>query len=315
MYKGLKIGLVIPAYNEEKLIGPTLEGVPDTIDKVYVVNDCSTDATKAIVEEFGNKDNRIELINNNPNKGVGQSIINGYMKAVEDDCDGVVVIGGDNQMDLQDLPNFLEPLYNKEADYIKGNRFLHGSAFKDMPSKRFFGNSTLSLITKWASGYWKIFDSQDGYTVITKEAIKKVNWDWAWKGYGYVGDWLVLFNVFNLKIKDVPRRAIYLEGERQSQIKIFRYILKVLPRMVGRFFWRLKMKYLYQDFHPLVLFYLFGLIVIPIGIVIGGLLIYQGIIGKASGNLAILSALLILSGFQSLFFAILFDMKQNEDIN
>lgn len=313
MYKGLKIALVIPAYNEEKLIKPTLEGVPKTIDKIYAIDDGSTDNMVSVIKEQMKKDSRITLIRHKRNMGVGAAIINGYRQSSKDGYDIAVVIGGDNQMDLEDLPNFLEPLYKHEADYTKGNRFLlGGTAYSKMPKHRFFGNSILSFATKMASGYWKIFDTQDGYTAITKEAIDRVNWDDAWKGYGYVSDFLVLFNVYGLSVKDVPRRAIYLKGERQSQINLLKYICRVGPRLVRRFFWRLKMKYFYQDFHPLIFFYMLGFLLLPIGILLGIWILYNSFTGPVSGNQAILTALFIITGMQSLFFAMLFDMQQSQ---
>ncbi|MBS3097300.1 glycosyltransferase family 2 protein [Candidatus Woesearchaeota archaeon] len=314
MYKGKKVSLVIPAHNEQKLIKPTLENVPDSIDKIYVIDDGSTDSTVSVVKEIVGKDKRIELIQHEKNKGVGQAIITGYKKSSKDGYDITVVIGGDNQMDLKDLPNFLEPIIKGEADYTKGNRFLlGGNAYTEMPGKRFFGNSMLSFITKMASGYWKIFDTQDGYTAITKEAIDRVDWKKAWKGYGYVGDWLVLFNVYNLKVKDVPRRAIYLEGERQSQIKIWKYIIKVGPRMANRFFYRMKMKYFFQDFHPLIFFYLAGMVLLPVGFIMGLWLVWTRLrVGSISGTTAILCALFIIIGIQLLLFGMLFDMEQNK---
>ena len=167
MYKHLKVSLVIPAYNEEKLIVPTLENVPKIIDKVYVVDDASTDNTHLIVNKLIQKDKRITLLRHQANKGTGNAIITGYKQSSKDGHDIAVVIGGDNQMDLADLNNFLEPIANNEADYTKGNRFLlGGNAYTDMPKKRFFGNAILTFMTKFASGYWKIFDTQDGYTAI-----------------------------------------------------------------------------------------------------------------------------------------------------
>jgi len=312
MYKGLKVSLVIPAYNEQKLIRPTLENVPGTIDRIYVVDDASTDNMPNVVKEIQKKDNRIVLILHKKNKGVGAAIITGYKQSVRDNYDIAVVIGGDNQMDLRDLPNFLEPISKGETDYVKGNRFLlGGNAYTDMPRKRFFGNSVLSFMTKMASGYWKIFDTQDGYTAITKEAIEKVDWSKAWKGYGYVSDFLVLFNVYNLRVKDVPRRAIYLKGERQSQIKIGRYILKLTPRLIKRFFWRINTKYFFQDFHPLIFFYYFGIILTPLGLIMGIWIIWKAIIDSLSVNWVILCALLIIIGIQFLLFAMLFDVQKN----
>ncbi|MBW2975350.1 glycosyltransferase family 2 protein [Candidatus Woesearchaeota archaeon] len=315
MYKNLRVSLVIPAYNEQKLIRPTLEDIPRTIDKVYVIDDGSKDKTAEVVSEAARKDRRIELISHKKNKGVGAAIITGYKKSSQDGFDAAVVIGGDNQMDLRDLPNFLEPIYKGEADYTKGNRFLSGgTAYTVMPKHRFFGNSMLSLMTKVASGYWSIFDTQDGYTAITKKAIDMVDWDKAWKGYGYVSDFLVLFNVYNLRVKDVPRRAIYIEGERQSQINIIKYIFKVGPRLIKRFFWRTTTKYFYQDFHPLIFFYFIGLLLLPAGILMGVWIVYNGITGPVSGNQAVLTALFIITGIQFLLFAFLFDMQQNKGL-
>ncbi|MBS3151256.1 glycosyltransferase family 2 protein [Candidatus Woesearchaeota archaeon] len=313
MYKHLKVSLVIPAYNEEKLIVPTLENVPKIIDKVYVVDDASTDNTHLIVNKLIQKDKRITLLRHQANKGTGNAIITGYKQSSKDGHDIAVVIGGDNQMDLADLNNFLEPIANNEADYTKGNRFLlGGNAYTDMPKKRFFGNAILTFMTKFASGYWKIFDTQDGYTAISKRVIDKVDWSRASVGYGYVSDFLILFNVYNIRVKDVPRKAIYLKGERQSQIKIFRYMITVGPRIIKKFFWRINTKYLIQDFHPLILFYYFSFVLLPLGTILAFKVGYQGLTGLASGNLAVLSALLLIMGTQFLLFAILFDMQANQ---
>lgn len=309
MYKGMKVSLVIPAYNEERLIRPTITNVPDTIDRIYIIDDGSTDNTAEIVKSV--MDKRIFLIRHGENRGVGQAIITGYQRSAKDKIDIAVVIGGDNQMDLRDLPNFLEPIHKGEADYVKGNRFL--LSLKDMPNHRRFGNSVLSMMTKIASGYWKIFDTQDGYTAITRRAIEAIDWDNAWKKYGYVSDFLIRMNVHNFKVKDVPRKAIYLPNERQSQIKISRYVLKVLPMLIRGFFWRLKEKHIVRDFHPLVFFYIFGLIALPIGSIMGlWLLLFRIFIGTVSGTTALLSVLLIITGLQSLFFAIRYDMEANK---
>lgn len=311
MYKNKKISLVIPARNEQKLIKPTLENVPKTIDHVYVINDASTDNMVNVIRKIMKKDRRIELINHVKNTGPGIAIIDGYKKSAADGYDICVVIGGDNQMDLKDLPNFLEPIVKGEAEYTKGNRFLReGTAYQVMPWKRFLGNSILSLMTKIASGYWKVFDTQDGYAAITKEAIEKVDWDKARVGYGYPSDFLILLNIYNIKVKDVPRRAIYLKGERQSQIKLLKYMLTVGPRVMRKFFWRINTKYFYQDFHPLIFFYYFGLILVPLGVLLSIKIIINAFFSHVSGNQAILAALLLIMGFQSLLFAMLFDMQQ-----
>lgn len=315
MYKEKKISLVIPAYNEERLIRPTLENVPETIDKIYVVNDCSKDKMAEVVKEIMRKDSRIELINHERNMGVGQAIITGYKRSSADGYDIAVVVGGDFQMDLADLPNFLDPLINGSADYTKGNRFMNeGNAFEDMPRVRLIGNTLLSLLTKISSGCYHIFDAVDGYTAITKRAIDAINWNKAWKKYGYVLDFLVRLNAYGFRVMDVPRRAIYLPGERQSQIKGGRYLLKVLPMLVRDFFWRLGKQYILRDFHPLVFLYVFGMIFFFIGMGYGiYILLWRFLlVEEVSIPTAAFCMIMLNVGIQSIFFAMLFDMMNSK---
>jgi glycosyltransferase involved in cell wall biosynthesis len=314
VYRGKRIALVIPARNEERLIGPTLESVPDLIDRVYVIDDGSTDQTGAQVERCRRADTRIELLQHAANQGVGQAIITGYRRASRDGHDIAVVVGGDHQMPMEQIVDLLEPLVDGHADYTKGNRFLMpDSGLEDMPWTRFVGNALISIMTKVASGYYKVFDVVDGFTAVTKRAIDLINWDHAWKGYGYPMDFLVRLNAYGLRVRDVPRRAIYLEGERQSQIKGLRYAVRVSPMLVRGFFWRLCARYLVRDFHPLFFFYLLGLVLFPVGVVYGGCLVFMQWIGEGvTGPRSVVCALMILMGIQFLLFAMLYDMQESE---
>ena len=314
MHRGKKIALVIPAHNEERLIGPTLDAVPETIDQVYVIDDGSTDQTRQIVARYARADPRVELLEHGENRGVGQAIITGYERSSQDGHDIAVVVGGDNQMPLNQVEDLLDPLIDGQADYTKGNRFLMAdTGLEDMPWTRMIGNALISIMTKMASGYFKIFDVVDGFTAITRRAIDLIDWGKAWKGYGYPMDFLVRLNAYGFKVKDVPRRAIYLEGERQSQIKGFRYALRVAPMLVRDFFWRLFVRYLVRDFHPLFFFYLFGLILFPLGVLYGGYLVYQQWIGEGvSGPRSVVCALMIIMGIQFQLFAMLYDMQESE---
>ena len=262
----------------------------------------------------GEIDPRVELLQHQKNQGVGAAIITGYLQASADDYDISVVVGGDHQMPLEVVEDLLEPIVRGAADYTKGNRFLMPSVgLEGMPWTRFIGNAIISIMTKMASGYYKIYDVVDGYTAITKRAIDLIDWDKAWKGYGYPMDFLVRLNAMGLKVKDVPRRAIYLEGERQSQIKGINYALKVAPMIVRDFFWRLFSKYLVRDFHPLFFFYLFGFILLPLGVIYGGFLVYQQWIGEGvTGPRSVVCALMIIMGIQFLLFAMLYDMQESE---
>ena len=314
MYRDNKIALAIPAHNEERLIGPTLDSVPDYVDRIYVVDDGSVDSTCDIVRQRAVADPRIDLVEHGKNRGVGQAIITGYRRASDDCFDITVVAGGDHQMPLEQIPDLLDPIVDGGSDYTKGNRFLMPDAGLDgMPWSRFLGNALISIMTKVASGFYKIYDVVDGFTAISKRAIDLVNWEAAWKGYGYPMDFLVRMNAYGLRVKDVPRRAIYLEGERQSQIKGIPYALRVAPMLARDFFWRLFAKYLVRDFHPLLFFYLFGLLFLPIGIIFGCYLVYQQISGEGvTGPRSVVCALLIVMGIQFLLFAMLYDMEESE---
>lgn len=314
MYRNNKIALVIPAHNEEKLIKPTLQEVPKLIDKIYIINDASNDRTAQIVKNCAKKDKRINLIQHKKNRGVGQAIITGYNRAIKDNNDIAVVIGGDHQMPLNEIKRFLIPLINDKADYVKGNRFmLEGNAFENMPKIRLLGNTLISLLTKISSGYYKIFDVVDGYTAINQKALKTVDWKRAWKRYGYPMDFLIRLNAYGLRVKDVPRTAIYRQGTRQSQIKPLRYTIKVIPILIKGFFWRLKKKYIYSDFHPLVFLYAIGIIFFPLGILFGLFLAWKEICCGGSGpGSSMLATLMITIGIQSIFFAMLFDMQEGD---
>jgi len=320
VYRDKRIALVIPAHNEEKLVLPTLDSVPAFVDRVYVVDDASTDGTAALVRERICHEGRVQLLQRSENRGPGAAIISGYKQARDDGFDLVVVVGGDNQMPLEQMTDFLDPLINGAADYTKGNRFMHrqyamASIPGIMPKSRLVGNAIISSFTKIASGYYKIVDVVDGYTAITREALAVIDWDKAWQGYGYPMDFLIRLNAYGFRVKDIPRRAVYLPGERQSQIKGLRYALRVSPMLVRGFFWRLWNKYILWNFHPLVFFYFAGIILFPLGVLMGLWLVYQQIIGVGvSGPRAILDALLIIMGTQFLLFAMMFDMQESLDL-
>jgi glycosyltransferase involved in cell wall biosynthesis len=318
MYREKKIALVIPAYKEAKLIKPTLKSVPDLIDKVYVVDDKSPDTQNEVILACAETDQRITLLKHEVNQGPGGSIITGYLQASKDGYDIVVVVGGDNQMPLHEVQNFLDPIIDGKADYTKGNRFLLGQlddTIAKMPKIRLVGNWMITMLTKVASGYYKIMDFVDGYTAITKEAIQLIDWSKAWKKYGYPMDFLIRMNAYSLRVKDIPRTAVYLPGERQSQIKGFRYFLWVTPMLIHGFFWRLKFRYIYRDFHPLVLCYFLGFFCLLVGGGFGSYLVIDKLFfegGNVTGPRAILSALFILSGIQFTLFAMFFDMEEGK---
>ncbi len=316
MYKGKKIGVVIPAYNEETQIRKVLETIPDFVDRIIVVDDASTDKTAEVVRKYIEEtgDDRIELIVHEENQGVGGAIATGYKRAIELELDAVAVMAGDGQMDPDDLPALLDPVVEDRADYSKGNRLVTGEAWKKIPKVRYLGNAFLSLLTKIASGYWHIADSQTGYTVINRRALLAIDWDSIYKRYGVPNDILIKLNIANMRVVDVPINPLYNVGEK-SKMKIPKVILPISWLLLKGFFERLWEKYVIRDFHPLVFFYTAGLILTPIGLLFGLYLIVVRLTGHGVAPTSALFAMfLTISGIQFILFAMWFDMEYNRDL-
>jgi glycosyltransferase involved in cell wall biosynthesis/CheY-like chemotaxis protein len=311
-YREHNICVVIPAYNEETTIRPTLASVPDYIFRVYAVDDASTDRTPEIIQECAKKDSRIMYIRHEKNEGVGASIATGYREAVQERMDIAVVMAGNNQMDPAYLPAFLDPIIKRQADYAVGNR-LQGSEYRrEMPPWIFFGNALLTLFTKIASGYWQLMDTQNGYTAISLRALERIDLTTIYPRYGYGNDILVKLNAYGFRAVNIHHPARYTGGER-SNIRYGPYIFRFSWLLLKDFLWRLKEKYVILNFHPLVFFYIFGVACILISILLGiyslSLALFMDVDLFVRGTL---SLLLFVMGLIFLLFAMLFDMEQEK---
>ena len=314
MYRGKTVAVVVPAYNEEKLIGKVLKTIPTFVDHLVVVDDASQDHTGEVVKECQKEDSRIIYLRLKGNQGVGGAIVAGYKWARDHEIQISVVMAGDAQMDPVDLPFLLEPIVEGEVDYSKGNRLFTGKAWRIIPKTRYIGNAILTFLTKIASGYWHVADSQSGYTAIALKVLKTLDLDSIYKRYGMPNDILVKLNIYQFRVRDIPINPIYGVGER-SYMKIYRVIFTLSFLLLKLFFWRLKEKYVIRDFHPLVLFYLLGFFLTPVGIIFGGyLLVYRLFIGTVAPTSALFAAFFAISGLQSLFFAMWFDMEYNKEL-
>jgi len=314
MYRDKVIAVIVPAYNEEKLISKVLKTIPTFVDHVVVVDDASNDRTGEVAKTHQKEDSRIIYLRHQANEGVGGAIATGYKWARDNEVSISVVMAGDAQMDPKDLPKLLDPVVNGEVDYSKGNRLFTGKAWKVIPKTRYLGNAVLSFLTKIASGYWHVADSQSGYGAVNLEVLKTIDLDSIYKRYGMPNDFLVRLNVYHFRVRDVPVNPVYGIGER-SGIRISTVIFTLSFLLVKLFLWRLREKYIIRDFHPLVLFYLLGFVLTPIGVVFGCyLVVHRLLTGPVAATSALLAAFFAISGLQSLFFAMWFDMEYNKGL-
>jgi len=315
MYKGKTIAVVVPTYNEQKLIGRVLETMPELVDKIIIVDDASKDNTVGEVKKFEEAlGKRLILLEHKKNQGVGGAIVTGYKWARDNNMDVTAVMAGDAQMDPTDLLQLLNPVVDGQADYAKGNRLITGGTWQLMPKKRYLGNAFLSLLTKIASGYWHVADFQCGYTAISLNVLKVINLDKVYKRFGMPNDFLVRLNVHYFRVKDVPIQAIYNIGEK-SGVKIWKIAFTLSFLLLRMFFWRMKEKYIIRDFHPLVFFYLLGILCTTIGTIFGFyMFFYRLFVGRVATTSVIFATLLIIAGLQFLLFAMWFDMEYNKDL-
>jgi glycosyltransferase involved in cell wall biosynthesis len=310
------VGVVVPAYNEERQIGTVLETMPEFVDHIIVVDDRSADATLARCREWQDRlGRRLTVLEQPQRQGVGAAITSGYRRSVDLGLDVVAVMAGDGQMDPNDLVLIIEPVISGKADYSKGNRLFTGEAWRKTPPVRYLGNAFLSMLTKIASGYWHVADSQSGYTAISRTALLALDLDRVYPSYGYPNDLLIQLNVRNFRVADVPVHPRYGIGERSSM-----NVMKVIPTvsfLLWRgFIYRLLVKYVVKDFHPLVFFYFFGILFLIVGTLLGVLESALKIFTQAGIPTAtiVLVAMLMIGGLQFLLFAMWFDMEYNKTL-
>jgi glycosyltransferase involved in cell wall biosynthesis len=317
VFKGCRVGVVVPAYNEERQIESVLATMPDFVDRIFVVDDCSADKTSQVTKHWARArrlGQRVEVIRHQSRSGVGKAITTGYKAALENGMEVIAVMAGDGQMDPDELPLILEPVADGKADYSKGNRLTSGVAWQKTPRVRYLGNAFLSLLTKIASGYWHVDDTQSGYTAISADALRAIDLDHIYPSYGYPNDMLVRLNIRNFRVADVHITPRYGIGERSS-MKVWKVVPTISWLLFRGFFYRMFEKYVIRDFHPLVFFYALGFLLTLIGFILG---LVETIAKITHGDIAIatvvLVALLSISGLQLLLFAMWFDMEYNKDL-
>lgn len=308
MYKGHRVTTVVPAHNEALLIGKVAQTMPELVDHIIIVDDCSKDGTAEAALASG--DARLIVLKTASNQGVGGAMVLGFRKAVELGSGIVVKMDGDGQMPPEYLSSLLDAITDQGYDYAKGNRFLASEALAVMPRHRIFGNVVLTFMTKLASGYWHIFDPQNGYIAIKADALQVLDLEGIHKGYFFENDMLIHLNFFSFRVKDVAIPASY--GEEESGINLFRVSSTFPFLLLRRFFNRIHQKYILRDFSPIALFLLLGLILLCWSAVFGTYVWISSAIAEhatPTGTIMLVVLPLIL-GFQLVLQAIVLDIQE-----
>lgn len=301
--------MVVPAYNEELLISKTVALMPEFVDLILVVNDGSTDRTLEVLQGLKDDYKNLEVLDNVENRGLGFSLVRGYKEALTRDIDIIGTLAGDAQCDSDYLSKLCDKLIDEDLDYAKANRFTSLDALKAMPPFRRVGNIVISLINKFATGYYSIMDSQNGYGVFKRSTMAQVPFELVGERYDYENTMLLAMGVINGRVKDVPVPAIY--GDEVSTIKFFPTMRRALSVLFAGFWRRIYYKYVIFDFHPLALFLFSGLLLALGGFAFGLYLAVARIFWGAqpTSGTVMLSVLPLLVGFQLLLTAILMDVN------
>ncbi len=307
MVKGLKVFVVMPAYNESAHIADTISKVPSVVDKIIVVDDASTDNTVQIVS--GIEDGRIEVVENKENLGVGGATIAGYKRALKEGADIVVKLDSDGQMEPRNIDKLIKPIVDCEADYAKGFRFHDRVTLRKMPKIRLIGNLGLSYLVKMASGYWNIFDPTNGFTAIHKASLELLELDNISSDYFFETDMLCNLYRLQAKVKDVMIATHY--GQEASYLSPFKALIQFPPKLLWAYLKRIVWRYYVRDFSHFSVLFPMGWVLFLFGIIFGGVVWHSNAsrgIATPTGTV-MLSVVPLFLGFQMLLHASLYDVN------
>lgn len=298
---------MIPAYRAENFIQKILAGIPSFVSYIVVVNDCSPDRTAELVQ--ASKDARLCLVSHEKNQGVGGAVLTGYRRAMELGAKIIVKMDSDDQMDPAYLIPLIAPILMGQADYTKGNRFLHANELKAMPLLRRIGNAGLSFLTKAASGYWNLFDPTNGYTAIHSSIIPSLDTNRIHPRYFFECSMLIELGMQRAVVRDVYIPARY--GEELSYLSVWRTLIEFPPRLLLGFLRRFIVQYFIRDFGIVSVLFLTGMMLTMFGLVYGG---YHWYLSAISGTVAptgtvMVATLPLILGSQLLIQALVTDIQ------
>ncbi len=315
MYRKLETAVVIPCYNEEKMITQTIKKIPEYIDHIIAVNDASTDNTIGVLNKLKKQYGKLIVVDNKVNQGVGGALIAGYDYAIKNTkATAIGIVAGDDQFDSSYLKAMLDNFIDQSADYVKASRFFHREAFKTMPKYRQFGNIFISLLTKFSTGYYSITDITNGCGWLRREIIEKVDFSIVEKRYDYETSMLTALSIANAKVIDHAVPAHY--GDEKSTIKLIPTAWRNLKAVWKGFWRRIYYKYVLYGFHPVALFLFTGMFFLIISLLLAIFLLYVKLFAHQSptAGSVMLAVLPFILGIQLTLTALTIDVS-NENNN
>ena len=308
-----KIAVVIPSYKVTKHVLNVIARIGHEVDRIYVVDDCCPENSGQFVEQ-NNTDARVVVLYNEMNKGVGGATKRGYEEAIKDGMDIIIKVDGDGQMNPALISMFIKPILDGRADYTKGNRFFSYDHFSRMPKIRLFGNAALTFFTKASSGYWNIYDPNNGFTAIHRRALSMLPLEKINNRYFFESDMLFRLNSIRAVVLDVPMVAVY--EDEVSGLKIKEILLQFLKGHITNFGKRICYNYFLRDFNMASLELLFSTGLLLFGFIYGGIHWAHSVVTQhpAAGGVVMLAGLSVIVGVQLFLSVFNYDVQNTPRI-
>jgi len=304
-----KVAVVIPCYKVTKSLRALIEGIGNEVTAIYCVDDKCPDESWKIAESIAIKDHRVHVVRRKQNGGVGAAVISGYEAALETDAEIIVKIDGDGQMAPHLIPNFIKPIYENRADFIKGNRFYDLKSISGMPLIRVFGNSMLSFINKLSSGYWNLFDPNNGFTAIHAKVLRLIPMEKLNKGFFYEADLIFRLSLVRAVVKNIPMDSVY--EDEKSNLSVLNILVTFPYLHCNRIFKRIFYNYFLRNFNIASLYLILGFFLSIFGIWYGvdSWIELSKINQTASSGTVMLAAMPIIIGNTYLVGFLAYDMQ------
>lgn len=309
----MRIAVVIPAYKVKNQILEVVNSIPEIVSQIYVVDDkCPESCGEFLQQSYDG--NRLKVIFNEKNLGVGGAVKEGYKQFLKDDQAEVIVkLDGDGQMDPSLIKGLVNSILLNQTDYSKGNRFNNLRSLKGMPTMRLFGNSVLSFLNKFVNGYWHIMDPTNGFTAIHKDTLHKLELDKIDNRYFFESDMLFRLSLVRARVEDFSMQALYADEE--SNLRIGKILFEFPPKYCVRFIKRIGYNYFLRDFNAGSLQLFMGTLLFMFGVIFGSInwlnSVNTGV--EASAGTIMLSALPVILGFQLLLGFLNYDIQSSKN--
>lgn len=305
MYNEKTIAVAIPCYRVEEYLERVVAGIPDFVDTILLVDDCSTDGTPALVDRLADG-KRIVAFHHERNQGVGGAMKTAFRKAIELKVDVVMKLDGDGQMDASYIAPLVKAL--TDAEFAKGNRLFDRRMLRRMPTIRRVGNMGVGFMVKAASGYWNVSDPVNGFFAIRTETLQQMDLERLADRYFFESSMLIEMHYTGARIREVTMPAIY--ADEHSNLSVGKTLFSFPPRLIAAWIRRLHLSYFVYDFNICSLYILVGLPSFLFGLIFGlcEWIHYASISSPSPTGTIMVAVLTFILGFQMLLAAAQYDI-------